>query len=179
MDQYPRYNQLVYQSLPVDTSGKDMNRMLAATGLKPLSDSLQAELKEKNLLNAQSPAAQKAMLGSYVASVSQLGWINCDRFYNDPAEKMQVVINEEEEVTLYAICSDIKAMLPLYPNERGQYVAQGLPKGKKVTIVGIKLQDGMAQFSQKDIRVGEPAPNLVYQPMPLKDLKIELRKLSI
>ncbi len=182
IDQYPRYqkvNQLVYQSLPADTSGKDISRMLAATGLRSLSDSLQAELKEKNLLNTQDASAQKAMLGSYIASVSQLGWINCDRFYNDPAEKMQVVINEAEDATLYAICSDIKAMLPLYPNERGQYVAQGLPKGKKVTIIGIKLQDGMAQYAQKEMLVGDKAPEMAYQAMPLKELKTELRKLSI
>ncbi|MBL7810328.1 MAG: OmpA family protein [Saprospiraceae bacterium] len=176
---YQRMNSQVYQSLSSDTTSRVMSRLLASTGLRPLSDSLQMELKERNLLNAESPKAQSSMLSSYVASVGQLGWINCDRFYNDPAPKMEVMVAEQEDASLYAICSDIKAMLPFNRMANGQYVAKGLPKGKKITIVAIKIENGVAHYSQKDMRVGEQTPSLVYQPMPLKDLKAELRKLSI
>jgi hypothetical protein len=111
--------------------------------------------------------------------VSQLGWINCDRFYNDPAEKVQVVVNESEDATLYAVCSEINSMLSFYRDGEGKYVASGLPKGKKITVVAIKIKDGMPQFARRDMKVGDAAPSMAYRPMPLRDLKEELKKLNI
>lgn len=182
IDHYKGYQQICRNALrdmlATDSSSHTMRKMFAASGIRAISDSLQAELKERNLMNAQDPATQRAILNSYVATVSQLGWINCDRFYNDPAEKMQVVVQENEEATLYAICSDINAMLPFHRNEDG-YVVSGLPKGQKITVVAIKVEDGMARFAKKDMRVGEQAPSLAFQAMPLKDLKAELKKLNI
>ena len=182
IDHYKGYHKICSSALreivSTDSSNKFMQNLFASTGIRAISDSLQAELKERNLMNAQDPATQRAILNSYVATVSQLGWINCDRFYNDPAEKMQVVVPEAEETTMYAVCSDINAILPFYRSGNG-YVASGLPKGQKITVVAIKVEDGMAHFAKNDMRVGELSPSLAYQSMSLKDLKTELKKLNI
>lgn len=181
MDTYKEYGYVrsrAYHSIPADTTGNIISQILKNTGLRNISDSLQAEIKERVLLTAQSPEQANYALKGYVASVSQLGWINCDRFYNDPAEKMQVVVRETEEVTMYAVCTDINSMLPFYRNSEGSYLVSGLPKGKKISIVAIKIKDGMAQFSRQDIKVGESATSMAYQSMPLRDLKMELKKLN-
>ncbi|MBC7774618.1 MAG: hypothetical protein H7246_04205 [Phycisphaerae bacterium] len=138
------------------------------------------EIKEKTLLTSKSPTQLDNALQGYVATVSKLGWINCDRFYNDPALKMEVLVNEAEDATLYAVCKDIKAMLPFHRNSKGMYVANGLPKGQKITVVAIKIKDGMPQFAQRDMNVGDAAlPSLAYRSLPLRDLKEELKKLNI
>ncbi len=182
LDTYKDYRNVrgrAYDSMPNDTTSRIMSQMLAATGLRPIADSLQTEIKEKTLLTAPPDQLNYALKG-YVASVSQLGWINCDRFYNDPAEKMQVIVNEAEDATLYAVCKDINAMLPFYRNSDGTYAANGLPKGKKITIVAIKIKDGMPQFAQRDMKVGDAAaPVMAYRNLPLRDLKEELKKLNI
>ncbi|MFN0033582.1 MAG: OmpA family protein [Saprospiraceae bacterium] len=182
IDSYKGYQGLslsVSQSLPADSTSRVMSRMLAETGIKKISDSLQNELKEKTLLTSKSPEQRDYALKNYVATVSQLGWINCDRFYNDPAERMQVVVNETEDATLYAVCKDINAMLPFYRNGDGTYAAAGLPKGKKIIVVAIKIKDGMPQYAQHNIQVGGTVPSMAYRSMPLRDLKEELKKLNI
>ncbi len=183
MDTYKDFKHarsLAYNSIASDTSNRVLSRMLSATGIKAISDSLQTEIKERTLLTSKSPEQLDYALKGYVATVSKLGWINCDRFYNDPAEKMEVLIQEAEDATLYAICKDINAMLPFHRNSEGTYAANGLPKGKKITIIAIKIKDGMPQFAQQDMKVGDATlSNMAYKSLPLRELKEELRKLNI
>jgi len=183
MDTYKDFKHarsLAYNSIASDTSNRVLSRMLSATGIKAISDSLQTEIKERTLLTSKSPEQLDYALKGYVATVSKLGWINCDRFYNDPAEKMEVLIQEAEDATLYAICKDINAMLPFHRNSEGTYAANGLQKGKKITIIAIKIKDGMPQFAQQDMKVGDATlSNMAYKSLPLRELKEELRKLNI
>lgn len=180
-DYYKPYSKLywgVLQSLEADTTYRIMNRMMAATGIRAISDSLKAEIQERLLLQNRPFAEQNAILGGYVATVSQLGWINCDRFYDDPAEKMQVVVNEAEEATLYAVCNDIRAMLSFQRDNSGRYVVNGLPKGRPVTVVAVKMENGMPQYARRDIKVGDEPLSMQYQSMPLRELKEALRQLN-
>jgi hypothetical protein len=183
IDTYKNFNKVkgaAFASLEKDTSRETTRRLLRSIGLQEISDSLSTELSEKMLLNSNSPQQVNTIMGGYVATVSKLGWINCDRFSNDPAEKMQVLVNETEDATMYAICKDINAMLPFSRNAEGTYTASGLPKGKKITIVAIKIKDGMPQYAQRDMKVGDAAlPGMVYRSLPLRDLKEELKKLNI
>ncbi|MFN0175871.1 MAG: OmpA family protein [Saprospiraceae bacterium] len=183
MDTYKDFRNargVAYTSIAIDTTYRVISRMLSETGLKAISDSLQNEIKERTLLTSKSPEQLDYALKGYVATVSKLGWINCDRFYNDPSEKMEVLINEAEDATLYAVCKDINAMLPFQRNSAGTYAANGLPKGKKITVIAIKIKDGMPQFAQRDMKVGEAAlSSMVYKSLPLRDLKEELKKLNI
>jgi hypothetical protein len=183
MDTYKDFGKVkgtVFLALERDTTDRTTSRLLRSIGLQEISDSLATELSEKMLLNSNSPQQVNTIMGGYVATVSKLGWINCDRFSKDPAEKMQVLVNETEDATLYAICKDINAMLPFSRNAEGTYTASGLPKGKKITIVAIKIKDGMPQYAQRDIKVGDAAlPGMVYRSLPLRDLKEELKKLNI
>lgn len=181
IDKYKNYSNLCWQvrnALPSDTSSRVMSRMLQATGIKAISDSLQTEIKEKTLLTANSFTQFDAAVRGYVATVSQLGWINCDRFYDSPAQRMEVVVQEAEDAALYAVCKDINAMLPFYQNGNGSYSTPGLPKGQKITIIAIKIKDGMPQFAQRDLKVGDAVPTMAYRAMPLRDLKEELKKLN-
>lgn len=57
-------------------------------------------------------------------------------------------------------------------------MAGDLPKGQKITLVAIKMKDGMPLFSRRDMQVGETVPALSYEAMPLRDLKEALKKLN-
>jgi len=183
MDTYKDYQHargLAYGPISRDTTHRVISRMLSATGLKDISDSLQNEIKERTLLTSKSPDQIDYALKGYVATVSKLGWINCDRFYNDPAEKMEVQIQEAEDATLYAVCKDMNAMLPFHRNSEGTYAANGLPKGKKITVIAIKIKDGMPQYAQREMKVGDTvSSSMTYRSLPLRDLKEELKKLNI
>jgi hypothetical protein len=182
IDHYKGYNNVVAMAgaaLPNDYD-EITDRMLESTGLRAISDSLRVQIweKQKQTMGSKSLEQLNSTADGYFATVTQLGWINCDRFYNSPAQRIEVVVPEPEEAALYAVCKEIKAMLPFYRNDDGTYSAPNLPKGLKISIVAIKIKDGMAQFSRQDIKVGESPSSMAYQSMPLRDLKIELKKLN-
>ena len=115
-----------------------------------------------------------------VAVVTRLGWINCDRFYNDPAEKVQMVVKEQEDATMYVLCRDINSLLAFYRDAQGNYVVSGLPKGKKVSVISIKLKDGVPYMALHDTKAGESGDlKMDYRSMSLRDLRDELKKLNI
>lgn len=156
------------------------SKMLAATGIRQISDSLKAEIREQRLLSVKTSDQADRAIRAYVTDVTRLGWINCDKFYNDPAEKIQLVVDEPEDATLYVLCRDINSVLAFSRNAQGTYVANGLPKGKKVSVVSIKLKDGVPHFALHDTKVGDPgALKMDYRSMTLRDLREELKKLNI
>ncbi|MDO8366747.1 MAG: OmpA family protein [Saprospiraceae bacterium] len=183
IDNYPGYENLVWKanaSLPKIDYHAIKNQMLESTGLRGISDSLQDKIREKQQQSTSKSLEQlNGMADGYFATVTQLGWINCDRFYRNPAPRLELVVAEKEEAALYAVCNDINAMLPLYRNDDGTYSVNGLPKGQKVTVIAIKLKDGMPQYAQRDLKVGDAVPSMVYRSLPLRDLKEELKKLNI
>lgn len=155
-------------------------KMMEATGIRPISDSLKAEIRERRLLFAKTSDQADRAIRAYVADVTRLGWINCDKFYNDPAEKVQLVVNEPEEATMYVLCRDLNSILSFSRNEQGAYVANGLPKGRAVSIVSIKLKDGVPHFALHDTKVGQTEDlKMDYKSMTLRDLREELKRLNI
>ncbi len=183
IDKYKGYEATVAQigaSLAQNSYDEITTQMLESTGLRAISDSLQVEIGKKQLLSSSKSLEQlNGTADGYFASVTQLGWINCDRFYQSSAQRMEVVVNETEEAALYAVCKEIKAMLPFYRNDDGTYSAPGLPKGLRIIVVAIKIKDGMPQYAQRDMKVGDAAlTGMVYRSLPLRDLKEELKKLN-
>ena len=163
---------------PRDTLQRSITGILKSIGIKQISDSLKSEIAEKRLLTAGSSGEAGRYLSAYVADVAQLGWINCDKFYNDPAEKVQLVVNEAEDASMYVVCKDLNSVLSCSPNGRGAYAATGIPKGKKISVISIKLKDGKAQFAQQDVKAGETgALEMNYRSLSMKELKEELRNL--
>ncbi|MCW5924692.1 MAG: OmpA family protein [Saprospiraceae bacterium] len=163
-----------------DTLHRVTHRMRMNCGLVAISDSLRANIREKELLEAATTQDAAVALNAYVADVTRLGWINCDKFLDDPAERVQLVVNEPEDAMIYAVCRDISSILPLNRYKDGSYSVSGLPKGRKVSVVSIKLKEGVPFFAMRDARAGDAdALNMEYKSMTLRDLKEELKKLNI
>ena len=176
---YSRMYERARYACGADTSYRTTERMLKTCGLVAISDSLKAEIREKQIATA-SPGQAGNLLNAYVADVTRLGWINCDKFYNDPAEKVQLAVNEPEEATMYVICKDIGSMLSFSSNGQGIYTAGGLPKGKNVSVISIKLKNGAPQFAMRDVKAGETGQiRMDYRNLSIRDLREELKKLNI
>lgn len=114
-------------------------------------------------------ASQKAVATLYestVFSVNRMGWINCDRFYDDPAAgKAAIVVSNSSGRQLdYIDCSlvvpGINARLTAYPagadrwsftKKDGRYTR--LPIGRKAVITGVALQHDSLFFASKKITI--------------------------
>lgn len=159
--------------------GEAIRNMYSSTGVQAIVDSLNREINTRRLLYAQSSGQADRSVKAYVTDVVRLGWINCDRFYSDPAPKIQLAVEEPEEATLFVYCREINSLLPFNRYDRG-YIAPGLPKGKKVSVVAIKLKDGVPYFAMQDARVGDvPVLKMDYRSTTMLALRTELDKLNI
>jgi hypothetical protein len=103
---------------------------------------------------------------STLFSVTTMGWINCDRFYEDPsAAKAAIYVNNSANNNLKFIdCSlvipDMNVRLSAFPFKADSYAFTKkdgpytkLPIGKGAVIVGIAIQHDSVFFASQKIRI--------------------------
>lgn len=110
----------------------------------------------------------------YFLQSSELGWINCDRFYETRQDRTNYVVKvDDPSITkIYLVFSDIESMM--YPSKANSlgYVFEHIPMGKNVKIIGIKDNDGMAQICTKTTVVGRAAvPLSNFRSVSLDEMK--------
>ena len=93
------------------------------------------------------------ILDNEILSIHQLGWINCDRFYDVPEEsKRSLAINIEpnKNLSVKVIFEKENAIVAAYSNFRN-YVASDLPKDLKVTVVAIRTSNDKPELAIKKL----------------------------
>ena len=115
----------------------------------------------------------------YLFQVNQLGWINCDRFYQVPEKdkvSLAVVDEDEQEEEVYIVFKDIRSMMRIYKSDgASDYRTRTLPRQAPIRIVGLKLVNGRAYLAVKDTNVGLADQfTLDYQPSSLKSIRLAL-----
>jgi hypothetical protein len=162
------------------TLEKNIDSILVSIGLKAISDSLQIMYNQKELEAAKTPQEKQQVVSAYIADIQQLGWINVDKFAKMNGERAPLTIQETDEASIYVTIKSINSILPAW-KQHSQHIYQinDLPKGTKVTVVGVKIKDGMVQLALQDAIVGETPPfQLNYKNMTLNALGNELKRLN-
>lgn len=116
----------------------------------------------------------------YILSAKQLGWINCDRFYNSkkPATNIFIQSDGSTDIIVNAIFQRIKSLIR-GRNQSGRITFNNLPIGEKVTIVALKTVHNKIFLAVKKIEVdGAGEIKLKYKPVSMKVLKREMKKLN-
>lgn len=107
-------------------------------------------------------------------NTSQLGWINCDRFYNAPA-RVDYLVKLDEPAHLLIVFNSIRSIMSC---DR-QGVFHSLPLNEDITIVGIKTDKGKLMMAQHKTKVTEQAfEKLKFEPVTVKEYKSRLEKLN-
>ena len=95
----------------------------------------------------------------YLMKSANLGWINCDKFYEIEEKTELAVKSESEENICYRLVfKNIRSILPAYSVIPGAlYKFDGLPKGEAAMLLGywISKDRSQAYFSWKEITTGE------------------------
>lgn len=146
-------------------------------------------LKEQRLTEYEEKYADqivgsKSLSMQYLYRINQLGWINCDRFYNIPAEeKMNLAVadDDEEKEEIFIVFKDIKSMMKAQRQPTtNAYLTQAVPKNAAIRIVGIKVKNGKAHLAIKDTTAGASSLHqLTYQPTSLKMIRQALQNLDV
>ncbi len=117
---------------------------------------------------------------SYVVGISELGWINCDRFRQSTVRSTVTVLSgsEYQNTRYYMIFKDIRSILT---GRRG--VGQGqfknVPVGEAVKLVALKLIDQKPHMAAMDHITGKnDIVKLDFNPVTLEQVKEELNSLD-
>lgn len=124
-----------------------------------------------NLLKAEKESRKdytklQQLYSTTVFSVTKMGWINCDRFYDDPdAGKAEIFVSNGSGTPLRFIdCSlvipSMNVRLTAWQQDDGRYTFTQkdgryikLPIGKQALVVGTSLQDNTLYFAAQKITI--------------------------
>ena len=94
---------------------------------------------------------------AYLMSTDELGWINCDRFY-DVEEKTDVIvlIDEKMKPSVRMVFDCINSVMGgTYSKTYGGILFSNVPVGESVRIVGYSIMDGTAYMDNHKVIVSE------------------------
>lgn len=164
-----------------DTRGIDINKPDAFTQLqqkgiaiKEINEMLRYNFLRNQLIkelqtrkeNDEAKSKIEKLYEATVFSVNKLGWINCDRFYDDPnAGKADITVAVNPAAPLkYIDCSlvipSLSVRLSAWQNPNGTYTFTQkdgryikLPIGVQAVVVGTALQNNQLYFSAQKITI--------------------------
>jgi len=93
----------------------------------------------------------------WVLTSSKLGWINCDRFMDDPNRTELLVRNDKDyPMTYRMVFKDINSVIQGYNySAKGAGKFENIPAGRNVTIMAFaNTTDGRVVYGYKDIVIG-------------------------
>lgn len=97
-------------------------------------------------------------LRTYVFQSSQLGWINCDRFYDVPAEQKYQVIAQGRapvETETFLVFTDLRCVLNMQRMNTGTWVSPAVDKNQRATLFAYTVIDGRPHVCDQPVVPGE------------------------
>jgi hypothetical protein len=114
----------------------------------------------------------------YLMTMSKLGWINCDRFYDSKVFTHLVVKADSVGKTCVAlIFKQMKSVLPGYQFANHTTEFKNIPLGQEVTVLAYRVNEKAKQVivGTQDVRLGDTClVQLVMETITLPDFKIML-----
>lgn len=126
----------------------------------------------------------KALENKYKFSISQLGWINCDRFVNENVEKTEFLVNVGGNARAYvvqAIFPRINSIITSYGIESKTNNAAfiNMPLGEQVYIIAIGVRNGKVVAAYKEtVITKETLTGLVFEETDAGAFKQKLQQIN-
>lgn len=119
-----------------------------ACGLKESIENIQAQIMdsiEKNGL------LKNYMFDGFVTTVTQLGWVNCDRFYNIPNDQKVIAsIAENEDASIYLIHKNDAVFIKLNKSNNSYY-SGAIPQKEPYKLIAIKVENGKPMLAIEEL----------------------------
>jgi TonB family protein len=145
------------------------------TNNKAFNEEIEKRIKEGNFQETNA-----LDVNHYIFSVSQLGWINCDRFDNNknPKTNYSILIEEPNKTIVNVIFHRIKAIVPGCI-ESNRITFKNVPLGEMITIVAVKMVNNKLFLAVKETEITDKEETeLDFQPVTVELLKKEMEKLN-
>ena len=137
--------------------------------------------QEREAMAAAERSAENARaLDAYLLSTEQLGWINCDRFVDEPEVTDVIVqVDAKSNPSLRMVFEDINSVMSGYYINGDQVQFSGVPVGRQMTIVGYSVIDDKAHMGKIPSTIQRNAEfKLTMQPTTKQKMEAELYTLN-
>ncbi len=156
---------LNYYTISVSSHKKRLNQ------IKKMQRAYQEHVKQ---LEASATANINNAREYLLLSTQSLGWINCDRFYDNP-NKTNYLVKLEERTSLLIVFNNIRSIIPC--DSKG--IFHDVPLGEKITIVALKADQGKLLMAMHETVISNtPFESLHFNPVSLSEYKSKLQKLN-
>ena len=143
------------------------------TDIRKLIFEAEKRVLEKRI--AEGGTIDRKNFGSYIANISQLGWINCDRFLRSGKELTDITVERTPEGTkVYIIYKNIRSFLTK-TSRSNEVTFKSSPIGEPAKLIAVKLMNGKPQMAVRDITIeADQYVSLDFFPAQLTDVRAEL-----
>jgi hypothetical protein len=123
-------------------------------------------------------------LDNYVFAVTRLGWINCDRFLDIPADqKTDFIVNSaeksEQKVRLIFENNGGERTIMNGETKSGKTIFKNVPIGQQITVLGIGLKNGNPTLAKSKTKITKsPFPLNNFKEMDIVELENELNRIN-
>ena len=130
--------------------------------------------------NTNINKAEFADIQQYIFSTSKLGWINCDRFYNDPKPKTDFYVDcgRYTALDIKLVFHSFRAVLDNCAIDK-TIKFQNIPDGEAITVVVIKKINNDTFISLMESNTSlRSISNLAFEKVTMETLKQKLEQLN-
>ena len=143
-------------------------------------DSQYTEVFDQAINDGNIKEIEMSDIGRYLFSSSKLGWINCDRFYEDDRPKVNyfVDIKKSKHIDIKVVFNNINSILT-GSIKNNKYCFDNVPEGQKVTLVALKYDNDQYYLAIKQTQIESNGESeLTFEPVTIDRLKTEMQKLN-
>lgn len=118
----------------------------------------QVYLKRKAAYKEQQKQAEYERKTYEAVELMNFGWINCDRFWNDPNPKtdIKLLVNDDSlsGVRIYAVFKDINSIMTenYWKGRTDAATFRNIPIGKELTIIALSVKDNTPYIFETTIK---------------------------
>ena len=125
---------------------------------------------------------ETSQMQNYIMTTSSLGWINCDRFYDEP-NKQNILVKVDSTLKLQVcmIFKDIKSVMNGYANytKTDEVLFNDIPRDKEAYLIAYVIKNKQPYFGVKQITTGKKElEELVVEKQTMASIELELKKFN-
>ncbi len=122
----------------------------------------------------------EAELNYFVLTASKFGWINCDRFWDTPDEKIDFVVNSSSniETKFFIVFKNIKSVMQS-ELKNNQVSFPNIPINQEVKVIGIRYSNGKPLMGIAETKTNKKGFELnAFEEFTITQLERELNKIN-
>lgn len=156
-----------------------VNTQTSRTNITTFSKNKKSKQKfEEKLINGASINAKENITSNYIFQTTNLGWINCDRFYNYTNKINFKIKDSNPNINIYVVFKDINSIATAIAYQ-DMYIVQNVPLNEKVTILAFKNENNKNYMAVKETTISSNVENkLIFNPITANLLKNTFQKIN-